>query len=39
VTGDQQGVVRVFDLANPAAPVAELHEHSNAVDTGRDRLA
>jgi WD40 repeat protein len=31
VTGDNQGVVRVFDLSNPAAPVAELHEHSSAI--------
>jgi WD40 repeat protein len=33
VTGDQQGVVRVFDLANPAAPVSELHQHTNEISS------
>jgi WD40 repeat protein len=33
VTGDKQGVVRVFDLANPAAPIAELHQHSNWIQS------
>jgi WD40 repeat protein len=30
-TGDKGGVVRVFDLANPGAPLAELHGHTNEV--------
>jgi WD40 repeat protein len=33
VTGDKQGVVRVFDLASPAAPVAELHQHTNWIQS------
>ena len=34
VTGDLQGVVRVFDLSkNTAAPVAELHQHSSVVNS------
>ncbi len=32
VTGDLQGVVRVFDLSkNTAAPVAELHQHNSSI--------
>jgi WD40 repeat protein len=33
VTGDKQGVVRVFGLANPAAPLAELHQHTSEVQS------
>ena len=38
-TGDKHGVVRVFDLSSPAAPIAERRQHTdivNSIEFSRD---